>query len=719
MLARIYKTVLCFFASLILVACERDNDLVFPKPTTKQAEPFCLDGSPYQSPSVIDNIRLEGIDYLFNYTDHEYSLSVQYLVDQIGISVSAVSQFYTPNLKESLTVSSSDGGALLSSSQIDRLLRNEAELVDTSIMLSYEVANETREFELKAGQGFTDLTLDPGVTEINVTVEVEMIAPFSGVECSLDETVRSLIADHDAGNISEESTAALDSLNDEENTITEEVSYRYVITRNEVDSIQVTSFDNVLGLYSHGQIDSNSISVTDNYLAIGVPSEDSSSSGVYSAIEREADADNSIVNSLAADSGSVYLYEKNSAGEWRFAWMFKSMNTDAGDLFGHSVSVVDGWLAVSAPGEDSANGGIYTSYSSNGVYDPTLAQVMSNSGNNDLAPDSGAVYLYRMDDKGAWALNSYIKPHLNVRSGSGYNIGFGDSVILESSLTSQKKLIISAPLEDSSDGEFGATDSLNSGAVYLYDIEASTGSVTYDMVLKAPTPDEGDRFGSSVDISTNGRIYVGAPFEDSSNSDVTSESSEEYVHNTLSPRSGAVFEFYPVSDGDLYVSGEVIKASNADSDDLFGSDLSVSGNSIAVSAPKEDGGSVGFNRNMNSNESVDSGAVYLFQRNELSNRVFQELYIKGPANEEVSSFGNALIHSANKLVISHSRYQGSSAEEAGAIYTYLKSSITQEWTRILDTSFEGSVELGTAIGFDRDSVIATNNNADNPLVLVR
>jgi hypothetical protein len=107
-----------------------------------------------------------------------------------------------------------------------------------------------------------------------------------------------------------------------------------------------------------------------NALAVGAPFEDSSATG----IDTEPDE-------LATDAGAVYFYAR-SAGTWSQQAYVKASNTGAVDHFGNSVALSgDGnTLAVGAQLEDGSGTGV----SSTGA----------GGTQNDLAGDSGAVYLY-------------------------------------------------------------------------------------------------------------------------------------------------------------------------------------------------------------------------------------------------------------------------------------------------------------------------------------
>ncbi len=125
----------------------------------------------------------------------------------------------------------------------------------------------------------------------------------------------------------------------------------------------------------------------------------------------------------------------------------KASNTGANDYFGISVALsADGaTLAVGAYGEDSAGTGT------------------TGTGTDDLAPDSGAVYVF-VRSAGTWSQQAYLKA-----SNTGAGDAFGVSVALSADAAT---LAIGAYYEDSAGtgtAGTGADDlAQDSGAVYVF-----------------------------------------------------------------------------------------------------------------------------------------------------------------------------------------------------------------------------------------------------------
>jgi hypothetical protein len=170
-----------------------------------------------------------------------------------------------------------------------------------------------------------------------------------------------------------------------------------------------------------------------NLLAVGATGEDSGAGGI------DGDqADNSLV-----DAGAVYLYERDTAGQWSQIAYVKASIPGAGDGFGNAVALHGTLLIVGATGESSSTTGI--------------------NGNpfDESAPLSGAVYIFERSQNGAWVQIAYVKA-----SNTDNNDAFGFPIHINGD-----SLVVGAPNEQSGSSGVNADQSDNSlnfaGAVYL------------------------------------------------------------------------------------------------------------------------------------------------------------------------------------------------------------------------------------------------------------
>jgi hypothetical protein len=134
-------------------------------------------------------------------------------------------------------------------------------------------------------------------------------------------------------------------------------------------------------------------------LAVGAPGEDSGNP-------------NDQTDNAVTDSGAVYVFARSSAGSWAQEAYLKAPIPGLRDLFGSSVSLVGGMLAVGAPGERSNVTGI--------------------NGNDadQSAVDSGAVYVFERSSSGVWSRVAYIKAS-NTDAGDsfGRNVALGGDTL--------------------------------------------------------------------------------------------------------------------------------------------------------------------------------------------------------------------------------------------------------------------------------------------------
>jgi hypothetical protein len=161
--------------------------------------------------------------------------------------------------------------------------------------------------------------------------------------------------------------------------------------------------------------------------------------------------------------------------------------------------------------------------------------------------------------------------------------------------------------------------------------------------LKASNPQVGAHFGCGgaldghagvgVAISSDGNtIAVGAPHESSASKGINGNQNDTSLYD-----SGAVYVF--ARRGTSWEQQAYIKASNPDTGAEFGHTvaLSADGNTLAVAAIWESSGAKGVNGNQNDKSVPQSGAVYVFTRQ--NNRWTQQSYIKASNTGEGPAAG--------------------------------------------------------------------------------
>ena len=303
----------------------------------------------------------------------------------------------------------------------------------------------------------------------------------------------------------------------------------------------------------------------------------------------------------STDSGAVYLYSYTDAvfngatleariGNNYAALGGKNLSrpneASSGDYFGRVLDLNGNRLVVGAPGDDgptttiNSQQGAYHFYTfsdavfTGGTYQGTLGTAYTGGKNITLpfnsAPDSPS-------DRMSVSLDG-----TRLAIGLPYADGFNDTVY-------------------------------DSGEVYLYTFANTNfdSAVLEGMIGAGYTGGKnvdvsgqlgfGDGFGHSVSLDGN-RLAVGAMFDDG-NANALGDSGAVYLF-TFSDSvftGGALQARLGYNYGVL--GGKNFSVTNIGSSDWFGSAVSLDGNRLAVSAPRDDG---------NANSRTDSGAVYLF-----------------------------------------------------------------------------------------------------------
>lgn len=437
-----------------------------------------------------------------------------------------------------------------------------------------------------------------------------------------------------------------------------------------------------------------SLSADGSTLAVAAYAEDSASPGINGNQN-----DNS-----ALSSGAVYVFVHNNGG-WQQQAYLKASNADKDDLFGFSMNIslsaTGDTLVVGAPAEQSSATGI------------------NGDQNNNSAARSGAAYVFQRINA-SWEQQAYIKA-----SNTGEIDRFGASVSLSGNGT---LLAVGATTEDGAATGINGNDANDAapdaGAVYLF--ELSNGSWHQIAYVKASNAQAWKEFGGSVSLSADGStLAVGSAREDSSATGVDGNQNNDDL-----PDAGAVYVF--TQENGEWQQQAYVKASNPAVGDAFGRvvSLSANGNTLAVGANFENGGSSGVNGNQLNRSATSAGAVYIFERSNGSWQ--QQAYIKASNPNRDDRFGGAISLSAdgNGLAVGATYEQSlatgingnqsdNSALYAGAVYWFLRTNDNWQQRAYLKASnadprdyFGASVSLSAdgstlAVGATRESGAAT------------
>ncbi len=313
-----------------------------------------------------------------------------------------------------------------------------------------------------------------------------------------------------------------------------------------------------------------SVSISGETLVVGAPFEDGDGQGMNPDPSSNAEI----------DSGAAYVFTRDGVA-WTQQAYLKPSNGDPGDGFGTSVVIEGEVLAVGAPNESSAGGGI----------DPQL---------DNSAAGSGAVYVFTRASA-VWAQTAWLKAS-NVDAGDR----FGAAVAL-----ADGQLAVGAPNEASATGAPEDNSAAACGAVYVFAFDGSAWSAA--AYLKPGVTELEDRFGESIAIDGE-LLVVGAPGEDGSGAGVNPEAPFGPDSNG-SAQSGAAYVF--ARDGSAWTQTTYLKsfvADNAIVNFAFGSSVAIDSGNIAIGAVGDSSSDSGINPPMPAPFTTpDTGSVFAFR----------------------------------------------------------------------------------------------------------
>lgn len=357
------------------------------------------------------------------------------------------------------------------------------------------------------------------------------------------------------------------------------------------------------------------LAIDADWIVAGMPGEDSALAPSDDVTAAEAEANND-----AESAGAVFVYARSGSAGPEY---LKAPHPAAGDLFGFSVAVADGWIAVGAVGQRSAD-----------------RQNEAAGG----APSSGAVYVYRYDDERRGVMfRQFLKA-----PGIYANDMFGSTVAIEGDL-----MVVSAVQEDGggvgADADYEDRGDARSGAVYTYRLRGDEWEL--ESYLKAGVSEPGAGFGSDVALF-DGRIAVSAPFSSGCPGD---------------DPSAFIGVVYVISQKDgVWSDYQCLNPPSRQGGGLFGYAIGMNRNRLAVGAAWDSPQRV--------------GAVYTFERDE-SGAWKQRTRLVAPDRDAQIQFGTALAVGSHALAIGAfgaasseaepvSNVVDDSAAQGGAIYLY-------------------------------------------------
>ena len=346
----------------------------------------------------------------------------------------------------------------------------------------------------------------------------------------------------------------------------------------------------------------------------------------------------------------------------------KAPNAESNDVFGWVVAASGNTIVVGAIGESSNQ--------------TTITNGSTASADNSVS-GAGAAYVF-VRSGSSWTQEAYLKaPNAGGGDVFGSAVGIsGDTIVVGASGEDSNQTTITNGTTASADNSAN-----EAGAAYVFVRSGTTW--TQQAYLKAPNAGGGDEFGSAVAISGD-TIVVGAYIEDSNQTTITNGTTASADNSA--PQAGAAYIF--VRSGTTWTQEAYLKAPNAESGDVFGRAVAISGDTIVVGALGEDSNQTTITNGTIAsadNSANEAGAAYVFVRS--GTTWTQQAYLKAPNVGGGDEFGSAVAISGDTIVVGASGEDSNqttitngtiasaddSANEAGAAYVFVRSGTT--WTQ--------------------------------------
>ena len=248
--------------------------------------------------------------------------------------------------------------------------------------------------------------------------------------------------------------------------------------------------------------------------------------------------------------------------------------------------------------------------------------IIGSWGDDDQAPDAGAVYVYD-------ATNLSATPTKLAPSGLGSSDYFGYAVA-----ASTTHIVVGAYADDDQGSD--------AGAVYVFDANNLSATPTK---LAPSGLDANDKFGMAVAVSTD-YLVVGA-FGDDDQGDTA----------------GAAY-IYDVTN--LSATPTKLAPSGLEANDTFGYSVAVTNNNVVIGAYGDD------------DEGAGAGAAYVYDANNLS-ATPTKLAPSGLSNGD--EFGTVVAIASNEIIIS-APSDDTNGSNSGAVYVYDASNLSATPTKI-------------------------------------
>jgi|GEM_PF-1468565 len=369
------------------------------------------------------------------------------------------------------------------------------------------------------------------------------------------------------------------------------------------------------------------VSVDGDIIAVGSRLEDSCASTI----------DGDETDNNCSSAGAAYIFEYAN-GAWSQTAYIKPSNTDSFDNFGNAVSVSGNRVAIGSVYEDGCGTDVGADETDNLCLNPGAAFIFEKGANGwtqqayfkSNAPgdnnryaqglsldgdrlvvgagrrkgctvgatsgcnNAGAVYVYDYAN-GAWAFTAELRSS-NLDGGDR----FGENLDLDGD-----RLLITSRNEDSCattiDGDTTNDACGQAGAAYLF--ELINGTWTQTVYFKGSATQSNAFFGTTAALDGD-RILIGSHNEDNCNAGLNSTPAT----GCLDTGAAYLFEY---ANG-AWSESAYLKSNLAEDGDKFGFEVSLSGDSMAITSNGEDSCAVGVDGDATDNMCLTSGAADVY-----------------------------------------------------------------------------------------------------------
>ena len=363
------------------------------------------------------------------------------------------------------------------------------------------------------------------------------------------------------------------------------------------------------------------------------------------------------------DAGAVFVYHKNTNGNWIFHQKLVAYDRNNSELFGISVAIDSTTLMV----------GSYSSLDSAGQ-------------NTSNFYYSGGVYIFNLDSTGYWKHAQKIIPSPRVSE-----VYFGYDVSLSNNIA-----VIGCPGDSRDSAGIVRNNYYYSGSIVIL-LKDSNGVWKKHQRVRPNVWNQWEFLGLSVDIFDSTIVFGSS-----------SHSLDSTNGNALSS-AGAAYIFEPDSTG-FWKETKKITPGDRKANDQLGDNCSIYEDWVAVSSRFIDLPDTGQSL------FVDAGAVYIYHRDSVNHWKYYQKII-APAVASRLFFGGDIDLSANRLLISATGFtpKGSPNQaNSGAVFTYSLDSNNQ-WTygkTIVSDQTNMNDEFGATIAQSGKEVLIGSSGQD-------